>query len=98
MPGPAPTPSERQGDHAISSRTPEPLYGIDRAAVDAQLEIERLHPRGTATGAPDHGITRHHRPSRDERLGQMPVERERVRAVIHDHQRAKPGKWRGVRD
>ena len=78
----------------------EPFYGIDRPAVDAQLEIQSRSGGARNRGANPSDDVASGQPlvACDCYIQQVSVEAERLAAVVDDHQVAKACEWRGKSD
>src|SRR4051794_35088901 len=65
----------------------QPLYGIDRAAVDAKLEIERRRPSRGVADAAEFGAAVDPVPTRNRRGLEIAVQRIAVGAMVQDDER-----------
>lgn len=74
------------------------MYGIDRASVDAEFEIENWGRTSANSRRSELRTALDSRALFDRNLGEVAVERERLTAVIDDHQPAVAGERVGKGD
>src|SRR5687768_16509685 len=75
----------------------QPLYGIDRTAVDAHLEVQGRTSCGRRPDTAQLSRPIDNRANGDGNRREIPVQRARILSMVHDHQVAEGGERVGVR-